>query len=130
MSEFLTRDTLLAGTELGVQFFEVPRLGKVGLRERSMEEVSKWDGLRKAAEKRGPEAVLALSFEILADSLVDETGARMFTTPEDIKAGGVAIGKLPHRVWNPLQEHFLQLNGLGDEDPDGGVKNSAAIPSD
>ncbi len=130
MSDFLTKDALLAGTELGVEFFEIPRLGRVGLRERSMEEVARWDGLRKKAEGRGADAVLALSFEILADSLCNEDGSRMFSTPEEIRAGGVAIGKLPHRVWNPLQDKFLALNGLGEEEEDGGVGNSPEIPSD
>ncbi len=130
MSDFLTKDALLAGTELGVEFFEILRLGRVGLRERSMEEVARWDGLRKKAEGRGADAVLQLSFEIIADSLCNEDGSRMFSTPEEITAGGKAIGKLPNKVWTPLQDKFLALNGLDDEEEDGGVGNSPEIPSD
>jgi hypothetical protein len=117
---FLTRDALLAKAKEQAQSspfepFDVPGLGRIGilkLKSTELDELYKWANARLRAEKRrNPGKKVNLKFRgmILVRTLVDQTGARLFT---DDEIG--AFDDWPAGTMLPLIRKTQQINGIID----------------
>lgn len=56
----------------------------------------------------------------LAMSIVDEAGERIYVSEDDIRA----LAEMPIHSANILAEHFMELNGVGQDAADAALKNS------
>ncbi len=127
MTEYLSRDAILAAND--VQFEDVPvpewggtvRVKAMTGRERDALEASMIVGKGKNANVN----LNNLRAKLVARSIVDENGARVFSD-EDIAALGAKSAAALTRVYEVAQH----LSGITQEDVDELTKNSETAPSD
>lgn len=127
MSQYLSRDAILAVDDVQFEDVEVPEWGgKVRVksltgRERDALEASMIQGKGKNANVN----LNNLRAKLVARSIVDEGGKRVFSD-DDIAALGAKSAAALTRVYEVAQ----RLSGITQEDVDELTKNSETAPSD
>lgn len=127
MSEYLTKEAILAADDVQFEDVDVPEWGgKVRVRslagiERDALEASMIEGKGKNANVN----LANLRAKLVARSIVDEDGKRVFED-QDI----AALGRKSAAALNRVYEVAQRLSGITQEDVDELTKNSEAAPSE
>lgn len=127
MNQYLSRDVILAATDVQFEDVEVPEWGgKVRVKSLTGKERDALESSMIVGKGKNKDVSLSnLRAKLVAQSVVDEQGMAIFTD-EDIPALGAKSAAALNRVYEVAQ----RLSGITQDDVDELTKNSETAPSD